>query len=67
MTKQEKILKQQIKELEKLVEIKDAVITELKTLVRPNYWPYNTGTITTTPYTYTDTTLTTTTTDGTKY
>ncbi len=43
MTKQEKILKQQIKELERLIEIKDAVIIELKSLIRPNYyWPVST-------------------------
>lgn len=40
MTKQEKILKQQVKELERLIEIKDAVIVELKSLITPNhYWP----------------------------
>ena len=39
MTKNERILKQQIKELERLVEIKDEVIKELKTLInRPYYW-----------------------------
>lgn len=39
MTKQERILRKQIKELERLVEIKDEVIKELKTLIRPSY-PY---------------------------
>ncbi len=37
MTKQEKILRAQIKELERLVEIKDEVIKELKTL--PQFQP----------------------------
>jgi len=36
MTKNEKILKAQIRELERLVEIKDEVIRELKTLISPN-------------------------------
>lgn len=40
MTKKERVLKEQIKELERLVEIKDAVIAELKTLIRqPSYFP----------------------------
>lgn len=43
----ERILKKQIKELQELVKIKDAVIAELKTLIRgqSNYWwtPGNVG------------------------
>ena len=49
MTKQEKILRQQIKDLERLLEIKEEVIKELKSLIRPwNTWA-TTGTITSTP------------------
>lgn len=39
MTKTERILKKQIKELERLVEIKEEVIIELKTLIRSTYYP----------------------------
>jgi len=42
MTKNERILRKQIKELERLVEIKDEVIIELKSLIRPTYNPYTT-------------------------
>lgn len=38
MTKNERALRQQIKELEKLVEIKTAVITELKSMVTTRTW-----------------------------
>ncbi len=34
MTKEEEILKRQIKELERLIEIKDAIIAELRELTR---------------------------------
>lgn len=55
MTKNERILKQQIKELERLVEIKDAVIVELKSLIKPT-WTYSTSGDITVPYITTDVT-----------
>ena len=40
MNKIEKQLRQQIKDLEKLVEIKEAIINELKSIIHKNYYPY---------------------------